>query len=175
MTTIECADCGGSANVEHNGSYAFKESGLSNLTLEGIDIIHCEGCKSSTPIIPRVNDLMSTIAVALIMKPSRLRGEEIRFLRKYLQMTQAEFSTVLDVDKTSVSKWENDEDKVGAQSDRLVRMVCLELCPELKEKSDLHAETIKKLLKEIDNDGRAQSVCIREVSTAAFAYQYAYC
>ena len=83
-----------------------------------------------------MNDLMRTIAFAVVDKPYALRGEEIRFLRKYLRMTGDEFCRVLHVDRTTLSKWENNEDKVGRQSDLLIRSVALALGEGLKEKME---------------------------------------
>jgi len=116
----ECSNCEKDAKVVR-GSYAFKESGLPNVTLQGIELVRCKHCGSEDPIIPRMNDLMRSLMVAVICKPYQLRGEDIRFLRKYLRMTGAEFARLMDVDKTTLSKWENNDDKIGSQSDRLIR------------------------------------------------------
>jgi DNA-binding transcriptional regulator YiaG len=132
MNKHQCSNCDKDAKVVR-GSYAFKESGL-NVVLQGIELIRCKYCGNEDPIIPRVNDLMRTIAVAVICKPYQLRGEDIRFLRKYLRMTGAEFAHLMDVDKTTLSKWENNDDSVGSQSDRLIRLTVLALGEGLQEK-----------------------------------------
>jgi DNA-binding transcriptional regulator YiaG len=135
MRKIECSNCGMMAPVAR-GSYQFKESGLSSVVLQGIEIIQCEHCDNEDPIIPNVNDLIRLLAVRVILKPEKLAGEEIRFLRKTLRMTGEEFSRLLDVDKTMLSKWENDADPIGAQSDRLVRTMALIMGDRLREKLD---------------------------------------
>jgi len=38
-------------------------------------------------------------------------------------MTGEEFSKLLKIDKTTLSKWENNADPVGEQSDRLIRTI----------------------------------------------------
>ena len=48
-------------------------------------------------------------------------------------LTAVEFAALLRIDKTTLSKWENDEDPIGEQSDRLIRLVVLELGEGLKE------------------------------------------
>jgi len=68
---------------------------------------------------------MRAIAQRIVSKRYRLTGAEVRFLRKYIGMTAEVFSRLLHVDKTTVSKWENDEDLVGEQSDLLIRSVAL--------------------------------------------------
>lgn len=128
----QCSACGADAEIAR-GSYSFRESGLRSVKLLNIDIIRCPRCGNEDPIIPRVNDLMRLLARAVIEKPYRLAGDDVRFLRKYLRMTQQEFAQLLHVDKTHVSKWENDEDQVGPQSDRLIRAVALALGEGLKD------------------------------------------
>jgi len=135
MKRVECSNCEKDAKVVR-GSYAYKECGLSNVTLQGIELVRCEHCGNEDPIIPRINDLTRGLAVAVISKPYRLQGEDIRFLRKYLRMTGDEFARLIDVDKTTLSKWENNDDPIGTQSDRLVRMMALALGDGLQEKLD---------------------------------------
>jgi len=130
---MECSNCGHEAKVER-GSYQFAESGLSNVVLQGIELVRCDECGNEDPIIPRVNDLMRALALAVIGQPYRLRGEDVRFLRKYLKMTGVELSQLLHVDKTTLSKWETNDDKIGEQSDRLIRAVALALGDGLEEK-----------------------------------------
>jgi len=131
MKKAQCSACGGDAEIAR-GTWNFTQSGLKRVVLDGIEIIRCGNCGNEDPIIPRINDLMKVLAWAVIRKPYRLEGEEVRFLRKYLRMTQDEFSCLLHVDKTTLSKWENNEDPVGDQSDRLIRAIALALGEGLK-------------------------------------------
>jgi YgiT-type zinc finger domain-containing protein len=133
MKTFECSNCGATAKVRR-GDYDFSECGLSRVVLQGIEIIRCDHCGNEDPIIPRMNDLMRSLALAVIGKPYGLWGEDVRFLRKYLGMTAEEFSRYLHVDKTTLSKWETGDDPVGDQSDRLIRLLCLSLGEGLQEK-----------------------------------------
>lgn len=133
MQPVECNACGAKADVVR-GSYAFTECGLRNVLLQGVEMIRCQSCGDEQVVIPRLDDLMRTLAFAVISQPYRLQGEDVRFLRKYLNMTQAQLADLLDVHKTNLSKWENDEDKIGEQSDRLIRAVALALGEGLKGK-----------------------------------------
>lgn len=162
---VQCSNCGKEAKVSR-GSYYFIESGLDNVVLQGIELIRCEACDTEDPIIPRINDLMRLLAVAIIGKPYRLRGEEIRFLRKYLRKTGAEMARLLHVTKTTISKWENDDDQIGEQSDRLLRVYALALGEGLEAK----LKEMIELFPRIESD--AQEVGI-EINPAAMSYQYA--
>jgi DNA-binding transcriptional regulator YiaG len=83
---------------------------------------------------------MRVIALRLIEKRCHLTGDEIRFLRKYLGMTGDQFCRLLHVDRTTLSKWENNNDPIGPQSDRLIRAVVMALGEGLKEKLE---ETVR--------------------------------
>jgi DNA-binding transcriptional regulator YiaG len=116
------------------GTYQFKESGLRYVYLKGIELVRCPSCGTIDPIIPHMNELMRVLVLAVIARPFRLGGAEIRFLRKFLGKTGEEFASILSVDKTTLSKWENNDDPVGEQSDRLIRTVTLGLDDSLKER-----------------------------------------
>lgn len=135
MKPVECNACGAVANVVR-GSYAFTECGLKNVILQGVEIIRCPHCGDEQVVIPHLDGLMRTLAFAVISQPYRLRGEDVRFLRKYLKMTQVEFASYLEIDKTNLSKWENNDDKIGDQSDRLIRSITVALGDGLKERME---------------------------------------
>lgn len=116
----KCQECGSRARVR-KGSYAYKESGLDNVTLESIEFISCSKCGNEDPVISHVNELRSVIAEALISKPARLSGKELRYLRKYLELSSREFSRLIHVDPATLSRWENGDDPIGPQSDLVVR------------------------------------------------------
>ncbi len=142
----KCLECG-SELTESKQDYQFTESGLQNIVLSGITVLHCEKCKTDIPRIPKMNDLMRTIALALVVKPYSLAGPEVRFLRKFLGLTGEAFARLLDVDKTTLSKWETGEDPVGPQSDRLIRLIAVTTGDRLKEKVEEVIQNFEKIQK----------------------------
>jgi len=122
----KCPNCGEPAKLVVK-DHCFKESGLSNVVLKGIESIKCNACGEETVLIRRMGPLLRLLAVGIASQPFPLRGEEIRFLRKHLGMTQPEFAALLDIHPTNLSKWENDQEKQGEQSDRLIRLVVMTL------------------------------------------------
>lgn len=119
-----CTNCDAEA-TQITGNYLFSESGLSNLVLKNIEIIKCDQCGTSDPIISRPKDIIKTLARAIVNKPFALTGEEIRFLRKYLGMSQDTFASYLHSDKAVLSRWENDREPVGSKSDLLIRTIAV--------------------------------------------------
>lgn len=131
-TEAVCSNCGSAAKGSI-GNYRFTETGLENVVLLGIELIRCPRCKNIDPVIRSMNRLMQSLASGIAGKPCKLTGKEIRFLRKYLKMTGTEFAGVLGTDKSTVSKWENDEQAPGERADRLIRAVALILGDGLDE------------------------------------------
>ena len=165
MRKEQCSKCGAGARVIR-GSYRFRESGLRHVILHGIEIIRCPACGNEDPIIPRLNRLMQVLALSLVNKPYRLRGEEIRFLRKYLGKTGEEFARLIHVDKTTLSKWENNDDPVGYQSDRLIRLLVLALGEGLQSFTASTVEAFPGI------KDRKPAVRI-EIDSEKMSYQYA--
>jgi len=127
MNSNQC-ECGAS-QVSSRRDYKFIESGLDNIILKNIEVLECPQCKTVSPRIPRHNSLLRTIALALIAKPYPLSGPEIKYLRKFLAMTQEEFAKYVSADTAVISRWENDVQPVGPQSDRLPPLSeCLKTC-----------------------------------------------
>jgi DNA-binding transcriptional regulator YiaG len=125
--------------------YPFTESGLRNVVLVGVEVIKCGECGNRDPIIPRVNDLMRLLAVAVTAQPYKLRGEDVRFLRKYLHMSGGELASLIHVDVSTLSKWENNEQPIGDQSERLIRSVSMALGDGLKEKMEEVVRNFSKI------------------------------
>jgi len=159
-----CSNCGKAAKVIR-GDYEWKDVDLPVL-LKNVEMIQCGQCGTVEVIIPRINKLMSLLALAVILKPDRLTGGELRFLRKYIGKTGADFSKLIKVDKATLSKWENDDDPIGEQSDRLIRTVILALG------DGLEMELRKAVLQfpEISRDIRPAKI---EMDPSKMSYKYA--
>lgn len=118
-----CRACSKSELSTSKENYLYSECGLPHVVLVGIDVRRCPECGHHEPILPRVTELHRTIALALVRKPSRLVGAEIRYLRKYLGWSGVDLAKRMGVDPATVSNWETDKDPIGAPSDRLVRVL----------------------------------------------------
>jgi putative zinc finger/helix-turn-helix YgiT family protein len=159
-----CRSCGKAAKrIQRN--YLFRESGLPNVILKDIQVVTCDHCGSAEPIIPRLNEVTRLIASATVRKPRPLSGEDIRFLRKQMDMNGETFAQHLGVDKTTLSKWENNQIQVGASSDRLIRAVALGLGPHSKEE----IEGALRGFKAIDEAGEPIRI---EIDVNALAVKY---
>jgi len=63
-----------------------------------------------------------------------------------LKLTADKLSRLLHVDKTTLSKWENNDDPVGTQSDLAIRLIVMSLDKGLKKKL---SEVVEKKFEKI--------------------------
>lgn len=144
MRKSECTNCGSESRIVR-GDYEFKETGLRDFVLRDIELLKCAKCGNVDPILARVEELMHVAAVAILRKPYRLQGEELRFLRKHIDLSQVEFARLLRVNKTTLSKWENNEDPIGVQSDLLARAVVISRDRRLEKRAADHIRALAKI------------------------------
>lgn len=84
----------------------------------------CEDCGEENGIsVPDEEGLEAAAALVRVGLPVALRGHEIRFLRRALGLTAAQLAEYLPATKESVSRWENDKQPIGAQSEKILRLL----------------------------------------------------
>lgn len=118
---MKCDICGGTTRIQRGQRYHYVESGLTNVYLENIELRICDSCKAVSPRIPRINELHATIGRAIALQQVPLAGKEVRFLRQHLGLKAREWAALLRLDAATLSRWENSEQQIGAQSDALLR------------------------------------------------------
>jgi len=163
----QCSDCGSEAPVVR-GTYRFRESGLDNVVLKGIEIVKCSACGNEEPILPNLDGLLRIIAVAIVTSMLPLTGAEVRYLRKYLEMSGDQFARILHTDKFTLSKWETGAVNLGSKSDLLIRSVALNLGRGLRDE----AERVTRNFEHIDEESTAPPKRI-EVDSETLEYEYA--
>lgn len=119
---MKCNECGSPLKTRKE-NYRYSECGLKNVTLVGIDVSRCPRCGNYEVSIPHIEELHRLIARVLIEKTTRLTGEEVRFLRKCLGWSGADFAKHIGVAEETVSRWENSSAPIGPQADRLLRLM----------------------------------------------------
>ena len=111
------------------GSYHYTESGLDNVYLDNVTIESCK-CGEESVVIPKIDELHAVIANLLLHKKTPLLGKEVRYLRKEMGLSGVDLGKLLGVSNVSISRWENGEESVGPQSERLVRVIYVQLMQE---------------------------------------------
>ena len=138
---MKCPSCGKEMRAEKK-DYQYEDAGLKNVVLNDTTIYKC-GCGELLPELPQISRLHHRIAEDLIGKQSPLTGEEFRFLRKAMGTSAKELARLLGVTTVTISRWENNKEKVGAQSDRLLR------CLYLTRSKGRVAPKVAKMMEEI--------------------------
>ncbi len=140
MKCIQCG-CGMKARCEN---HSYKASGLTGVTLVGVEVRRCPRCGEWEVSIPRIAQLNQAVALALARKPTMLNGPEIRFLRKNLGWSGIDFAVYMGVTPETVSRWERGHLQMGPTADRLLRMLVAYLEPVNR----YPLETLKTIRKE---------------------------
>ena len=121
---MECLDCGHDMDTRPE-NVKYDASGLSDVTLAGVEVSRCARCGAHEVAIPHIEELHRVMACAVIRKPARLTPAEIRFLRKSLGWSGQELGAHMGTAAETVSRWENGRTPIGAQADRLLRLIVL--------------------------------------------------
>lgn len=70
--------------------------------------------------------LQKAILRSLINKSAPLSGPELRFIRKYLNLSTTEFGKIFDVTHAAISKWESEKSHPPASADIYIRFYMLD-------------------------------------------------
>src|SRR5215471_1307989 len=114
---MTCKRCRGGPLETRRENYDYSSSGLP-VTLCEVQVRYCAHCGDRTAAIPRVQELHRAIALAVAHKTARLTGPEVRFLRKFLGWSGADFAHHIGVSSEIVSRWENERETIGPANDR---------------------------------------------------------
>lgn len=76
--------------------------------------------------VENASKLDRAIALAVVRRQSRLTGQEARFLRGLMDMTQAELGQALGKDAQTVARWEKGKTEMPPTEDIAIRQIYLE-------------------------------------------------
>ncbi len=84
--------------------------------------------------LPKLSELLASAAVIRCLTPTRLRGSEIRAIRKIMKLTLNDLAKTLDnkAAPETVSRWESEAQPMGAYAEKVLRLV---VCERLKEQT----------------------------------------
>ncbi|MEO7327851.1 MAG: helix-turn-helix domain-containing protein [Minicystis sp.] len=113
-----CIECGKDMEARHEDRAL---EGLPEVIVVGLVVEHCPACGATEEVWPEMEPMYRALAAAIIAKPHRLTGAEIRVLRNVLGWTAVELASHLGVSSSQVSRWENDREPIGPVADRMLR------------------------------------------------------
>ena len=106
-------------------AYQYTECGLDNVFIEGMDVIE-DHAGEETLTIPAIGLLHRVIAEGIVLLPSKMSGQEFRFLRTEMGMTQEKLAEVLKVTTLTVSRWEREETPIKDAAEMLIRLMAVQ-------------------------------------------------
>lgn len=163
---MRCENCVTKMSLAKTQKYKYIESGLENVFLDNLQIYTCPECAVQVPIIPKILKLHNAIGFAIVRKESRLTGAEVQFLRKNLRIKSQDWAAFLRSKKETVSRWENDSQTIGAQTDLLIRLLYLRL---LEEKKDIRLDQkIVEGLSVITGEQSAIVINVEEIESYSY-------
>lgn len=120
---MKCPECGEADLLESRENHRYAESGLPNVVLQDILVRRCPNCGAHLVSLPRLAELHRCLALVLINKKGRLSPQEVRFLRKSLGWSGADFARKFHVRPEQVSRWESDSSrtKMSISNELLLR------------------------------------------------------
>lgn len=124
--------------------YNYVECGLDYVRLANGFAIEETLCGRGVAI-NNADQLHAAIAQAVVTAPQALRGQELRFLRAMLDLSQAALGEMLGKSRASIARWEGAlNDAIPGEADRLLRLFYA-----LKTEGDESAREILDLLSRI--------------------------
>jgi DNA-binding transcriptional regulator YiaG len=103
-----------------------------------VRITHCENCKNVTSVVRAEQQLLQVIGLGLLQRPPGMTGEELRYLRGLLEMTQADLAKALGLPRReTVAEWERKRRIFATPRDEITpRLILLHLFKQQVIESD---------------------------------------
>jgi putative zinc finger/helix-turn-helix YgiT family protein len=121
---MSCPSCGSKMSGRRE-NHKYTACGLDYVTLVNVEVKRCKDCGEWEVIIPRVEELHRVIAQIVARSKSKLRGCEIKFLRKYLGLSASDASSALSVGVSWLSRCENDKAPISPGAERFLRLMVM--------------------------------------------------
>lgn len=71
------------------------------------------------------NKLQLAVLHCLLYKPAPLNGDELRYIRKFLELSLSDFGKIFGVTHVTVLKWENGKNRIPPPADIYIRLYVL--------------------------------------------------
>lgn len=119
--TKKCLECGAQMKAEVR-DHQFVESGLENVWIEGVTALVCPNGHERLAI-PALGQVHRVLAQAIVSKGNRLKGPEVKYLRKHLGLSNQDFARVMGVSVSQASRWASGSDEMGQSAEYLLRVL----------------------------------------------------
>jgi DNA-binding XRE family transcriptional regulator len=161
--------CGGLMERSIRAEHVEDLGGVVVKILNAVGVLRCTECETEMVSIPDLDDLCRAAAISRALNPVRLAGREVKFFRRVLDMTQAEFAKAMDLAAAeTVSRWENDMRGTGTACEKLTRHnVCALLSKMARGRPYDPADIAEMELVELPEDGELPPLLMVRVRLSA--------
>lgn len=118
----DCVVCG-HVMISDVCSKEYDGCGLPSVWLNNVTVRNCHGCGNEELIIRAFSDLHHLIAFNICSKDTRFTKQEVKFLRKYLNMEEDKLGKYLQISGEIVKLWEEGKLEIDSISDRMLRFL----------------------------------------------------
>lgn len=139
--------------------YHYTECGLDNIYLvNGFEITKLDNGDERI-FIHDINGLHKLIGNILVFKRGLLIGNEIKFIRTTLDLSQTALGKLLGLDYQTILGWEKDKTPISKTADRFLRIIFFSylhseeneaIYEKINEIADLDAENVEKSMQKIE-------------------------
>ena len=102
-------------------AYKYDGCGLDNVIIKGVTFIVDDHGEKIIQI-PNINGLHKAIVESILERKSGMTGQELRFLRTEMGMTQAEMAALVHRTPLAISRWERGEQLIAGNAEALIRL-----------------------------------------------------
>ncbi|MDL2203547.1 helix-turn-helix domain-containing protein [Brucella intermedia] len=120
--------------------YHYIECGLDNVYISGLQF-QLDDAGDEIFTIPAINQLHKLIASGIVQHEHGISGDELRFLRTEMGLTQHELAQFVHHDKQTIGRWERGEFPIDSKAEALIRRIAIE---KLKLDVNLGIEELSK-------------------------------
>jgi YgiT-type zinc finger domain-containing protein len=130
-----CVQCGGALRHDRR-DFTYRDGELQAVTVENIQVRICTVCGHNEWMLS-FEKVRRAIARVVAEKEERLAPEEVRYLRKWLKLSNTDFAHRMGVRPETVCRWERKDSPQPMElaSERFLRLMvaceCLRKGPEL--------------------------------------------
>ena len=105
--------------------YNYSESGLPNIFIDNVSYVE----NDRGEIIYKLGTIKvinALIAFSLLVKPFGLSGKEVKFLRKFMRLTQDGLGNLLSKSRITVNRWEQNTLALDRNAEIVLRLAAFE-------------------------------------------------
>ena len=121
-----CARCGATGTAllrQRRAEYEDVVLDMPVMLVNAVDIFTCSSCGHEIPVTQNQEGLIAAVALCRILMPRKVRGREIRLLRKAMGLKGVELAKKLAIKPETLSRWETGAEVIGAQAERNLRLL----------------------------------------------------